>query len=361
MKITSVSSDCYRVPVRVPLKDEPIHHECLLVRVETDEGITGHGLSGPVLPRAAAEFVNKEAAPWLTGQDPMNTARIWQGLFQGFNVRTLSGAWSSGVSGIDIALWDIKGKVLGQPVYRLLGGARDRVPAYITFGLAAYSQEELVEVAKMLADEGHDKLKMVVGVIGSVKEDAARVRAVREAVGDDVELMIDANYLLSYPEALELCRRVEDCNLSWFEEPLYGNDYRLLAQLKGATSIPLAAGQNFGNVWQHRELIIHGAIDYSQPNVCYVGGYTEAAQVASLARAFNLPVANGGGWPHHNLHLQAGVPNGVRVEFHFLMWMVGNELFEGTPQPQDGWADLPTEPGLGFEPRAEVLEQFRLD
>lgn len=154
---------------------------------------------------------------------------------------------------------------------------------------------------------------------------------------------------------------LEDCNLSWFEEPVWGNDYRLLAQLKQSTSIPIAAGQNFGNVWQHRELITHGAIDYSQPNVCYVGGYTEGARVASLARAFNLPIANGGGWPQHNLHLQAGVANGFRVEFHFLMWKVVDQLFRGAPQPAAGWADLPSEPGLGFEPCPETCQQFVID
>ena len=130
--------------------------------------------------------------------------------------------------------------------------------------------------------------------------------AVRDAVGDRVQLMMDANYLFSLNMASELCHRVEDCNLSWFEEPVFGNDARLLARLRERTSIPLSAGQNEGSLARHLELLSHGAVDILQPNVCYVGGFTQGQKVAAMAQAYNIPIANGGGWPHHNMHLQAG-------------------------------------------------------
>ena len=124
------------------------------------------------------------------------------------------------------------------------------------------------------------------------------------------------------------------------------------------TSIPLAAGQNEGHRFRHRELIANHAVDIAQPNVCSVGGYTEAVKVAALAQAFNLPIANGGGWPHHNMHLQAAMANGWRVEFHFEMWGVGDKIYKEPPAPDHGWVTLPDTPGLGLEPRLDALKEF---
>ena len=361
MKITKVEAKSYRVPVSVPLKQEPMPREVVIAQIETDEGLVGYGLTGHILRGAIAEFINHEAGPFLIGRDPLPAEKVWSDLFQTFNVRTLTGVWSSAVSAIDIALWDIRGKHHGVPTSQLLGGARTRVPAYITFGLLEYSCEELVEIARMFVDEGHDKLKMVVAVnrAHDPAEDARRVHAVRRAIGDRTELMIDANYLFSFPDALRLCGLVEDCGLSWFEEPLYGNDFRLLADLRRKTRIPIAAGQNLGHVWHHRELIVNQAVDISQPNACYVGGYTEGLKVAALARAFNLPIANGGGWPHHNLHLQAAAPNGTLVEFHYLMWKTGEALFSNAPGPVKGWVEVPQVPGLGLDLSPEA-EKYRI-
>lgn len=200
---------------------------------------------------------------------------------------------------------------------------------------------------------------MVVGVHGAqdTAEDAARVRAVRDAVGDGVELMVDANYLFSFPNALDLCRRIEPYAIRWFEEPVYGNDARLLANLRRQTRIPISAGQNEGHKWRHRELLVHEAVDILQPNVVYVGGYTEALKVAAMAQSYNVPIANGGGWPHHNMHLIAGVANGWRVEFHVPMWVTGEMIFKETPKPVKGSVTLSEQPGLGLEPNDEALQE----
>jgi len=263
------------------------------------------------------------------------------------------------VSAIDIALWDIKGKHYREPVWRLLGGAQNPVQAYVTFGLKQYEKDQLVEVAKQLVERGETRLKMVVAVDPeNPKLDAERVRAVREAVGDQAELMIDANYLFSFNRALELCKLVEPYGITWFEEPVYQNDAKLLADLRRHTDIPLAAGQNEGHRFRHRELIVNHAVDIAQPNVCSVGGYTEAVKVAALAQAFNLPIANGGGWPHHNMHLQAAMANGWRVEFHFEMWGVGDKIYHEPAAPDHGWVTLPETPGLGLEPRADILKGY---
>jgi L-alanine-DL-glutamate epimerase-like enolase superfamily enzyme len=343
----------------VPLLTEPIVASIVFVAVETDAGVTGYGLTRGSQRHAIKEFINREAGPFLKDKNPLETERVWNHLLKQFNARVQTGMWSSAVSAIDIALWDIKGKHYKEPVWRLLGGAQNPVQAYVTFGLRHYSKEQLIEVAKQLVKQGETRLKMVVAVDPeNPRVDAERFKAVRKAVGDEVELMIDANYMFSFNRALELCKLLEPYHITWFEEPVYQNDALLLADLRRHTSIPIAAGQNEGHRFRHRELIANHAVDIAQPNVCHVGGYTEAVKVAALAQAFNLPIANGGGWPHHNMHLQAGMANGWRVEFHFEMWGVGDKIYKEPPAPVNGWVTLPDTPGLGLEPRFEALREF---
>ncbi len=362
MKIARVEATTHNVMVPVPLLKEPVPRPMVFCQVETDEGITGYGISGPIQRLGVREFINREVAPKVKGMDPLATERIWHRLYIDLNPRSQTGVWSSAVSALDIALWDIKGKMFKQPVWRLLGGAQDRVPAYITFGLPEYSIEQLIEAAKSFAAQGQDKLKMVVGVAGDsqdYREDARRVRAVREAIGDEVQLSIDANYMLQFNNALKLCKAIEDCNIEWFEEPLWGNDARLLHELRTRTSIPISAGQNEGHRFRHLELLIHQAVDILQPNVVYGGGYTEGMKIAGMAQAFNVPIANGGGWPHHNMHLQAAVPHGWRIEYHYVMWKCGDMLFNGTVGPERGWTTMPERPGLGLEPNWDALKEWQ--
>ena len=359
MQITDVRATLHRIPVEMPLLKDKVWTVIVFVAVETDQGITGYGLTRAAQRFGAREFINREAAPFLRGKNPVETERIWHQLYTTFNPRAQTGMWSSAVSAIDIALWDIKGKYYKEPVWRLLGGAQNPVPAYVTFGLKQYTKEQLVEVAKSCVAQGAHRLKMVVAVDPeNPSVDAERVQAVREAVGEKVELMIDANYLFSFNRALELCKLVEPYRITWFEEPVYQNDAHLLADLRRHTSIPIAAGQNEGHRFRHRELIVNRAVDIVQPNVCSVGGYTEAVKVAALAQAFNLPIANGGGWPHHNMHLHAAMANGWRVEFHVDMWKVGEAIYQNPPAPKDDWVTLAETPGLGLEPRLEALKEY---
>ena len=196
----------------MPLLKAPITTSFVFVTVETDNGATGFGLTRSSQRFAVREFINREAAPFLRGKNPLETERIWNQLWSQFNPRAQTGMWSSAVSAIDIALWDLKGKHYSEPVWRLLGGAQNPVPAYVTFGLKQYTIEQLVDVGKQLVTQGEKRLKMVVAVDpDNPRLDAERVRAVREAVGDDVELMIDANYLFSFNRALELCKLIEPC------------------------------------------------------------------------------------------------------------------------------------------------------
>ena len=231
MKISSVQATLHNIPVHVPLLEKTIKRPIIFVEINTDEGVTGYGLTGGMQRFGVKEFINWELAPFLKGRNPLETEALGHEMLLTFNPRSQTGVWSSAVSAVDIALWDIKGKHYKEPVWRLLGGARKKVPAYITFGLLEFDRQQLVEMARRFAAEGQDKLKMVVAVNNAEDpaEDAARVKVVREAIGDKVELMMDANYLFSFNRALELVKRVEPYNITWFEEPLYGNDVRLLA------------------------------------------------------------------------------------------------------------------------------------
>ena len=192
------------------------------------------------------------------------------------------------------------------------------------------------------------------------KDDVPRVQATRDAIGPNVDLMIDANCWFNPHDAFMLSKALEDCNLTWFEEPIQANDVRALADLRRRTSVPISAGQMEGHRWRFRELVVHHAVDVLQPNVLYNGGYTEALKVAHLAQAFNLPMANGGGWPMFNMHLLAGIMNGGPVEFHYGMWMTGKHFFEGTPDPVNGKVTIPDRPGLGFTPKYDALEDARI-
>ena len=258
------------MPVFVPLLKEPITTSIVFVTIETDGGVAGYGLTRGSQRFGIREFINREAAPFLCGKNPLETERVWNQLYKQFNPRAQTGMWSSAVSAIDIALWDIKGKHYKEPVWRLLGGAQNPVPAYVTFGLKQYSTDQLVEVAGQLVSQGEKRLKMVVAVDPENPQlDAERVRAVRQAVSDGVELMIDANYLFSFNRALELCKLVEPYRITWFEEPVYQNDALLLADLRRHTTIPIAAGQNEGHRFRHRDLIRRRTnIGRQQPNEC---------------------------------------------------------------------------------------------
>ena len=381
MKISSITAEAYSIPVKAPPLTRGFHHPFVLVRIETDDGFVGHGPSGGGgMSAAMAFFIKRMVAPVLTGENPLNHERIWQMLYARFNQRGLTGFWSSVASAIDIALWDIKGKHARLPIATLLGGAHAARPTYVTFGVAEYSQDQLIEAAGTLIAAGHRRLKMVVGgvrqqaageagtagppgVTGeSLREDARRVHALRDAVGPDVELMIDANCELSVAQALELAAMVDDCNLSWFEEPVTANHPSALAQVRARTRIPIAAGQFIGHAWEHAALVEAGAVDVVQPGVTTVGGFTEALRVAAMARACGVSISNGGGYAQHNLHLHAGVPNGGHLEHHGLIMQAVERVFVGLPETQDGWMSVPAGPGLGFEPRpAEELAEFRLE
>ena len=371
MKIARVTA----VPLNVPLHitrvgvDRKTSLASCYVEVETNDGIVGHGLSGITEEDVIAQIVNHVAGPAIVGDDPLAHERVWEKLYWLLMPRGQTGYAAHALAAIDVALWDIKGKAFGQPVWRLLGGARQRVPVYATFGFGFFDREQLAAAARLWVSQGFRRLKMTVGnealrrrdgrpLTDVIREDAARVEAVREAVGPDVELFIDANCNLDLHHATRLVEMIKPCDISFFEEPLTQNDALQMAQLRRASGIALACGQNEGLLFRFRDLLLREAIDYAQPNVVISGGYTQCLKIAGLAAAFNVPVANGGAWGFHNMHLQAGVANGTLVEHHYLAVELCRQIYRDLPDPADGHFTLTDAPGLGFEPNHDAIREI---
>ena len=341
-----------------------------LVEVQADDGLTGYGFTAITEEEVVAAAINEVVAPNLQGEDPLAHERIWERLYWLLSPRGQTGYASHAIAAVDVALWDLKGKRLNQPVWRLLGGARSKVPVYTTFGFGAYNRDELATAAKWWHGLGHKRLKMVVGhhalqrrdeprlIEEVIAEDARRVRAVRDAVGMEVDLHVDANCSLDTFHAVRLARSLEEFGLSFFEEPVRDNDVPSLLSLKGTTRIPLAAGQNEGLSWRFRDFMAARCVDIVQPNVVISGGFTQCAKIAGMAAAFNMPIANGGAWAHWNMHLHAGLANGGLVEYHYPAVKVCEAIFGALPAPVDGWLALPETPGLGFEPKAELVREL---
>jgi len=372
MKITRVHATPLNLPVEMgaPGRSKSTSLSLCLVDVETDTGLTGTGMTAITEEEVIAAIVNEIAAPALDGADPLCHERLWDRLYWLLTPRGQSGYAAHAMAAIDLALWDIKGQALGQPCWKLLGGARAQVPVYATFGFAFYGREELAEAAAAWSQRGFKRLKMTVGHHGLQRrdepraladvsaEDVQRIRAVRDAVGPEVQLYIDANCSLDYLHALQLAQRVQEYGISFFEEPVTQNDIPNLAKLRAKTSIPLAAGQNEGLASRFRDMLVAQAVDVVQPNVCITGGYTQCLRIGGMAAAFNAQLANGGAWPHHNMHLHAGLANGSLVEYHSVAVECCKQVFDDLPEPEGGMLTLPERPGLGFSPNRERIAEL---
>jgi L-alanine-DL-glutamate epimerase-like enolase superfamily enzyme len=348
--------------------DRQVTDTVCFVEVETDTGLTGHGLTQHADSAAVALQINN-VAPKIVGLDALANERIWHVLYW-----TLSGgaqvqyaSWA--ISAIDTAIWDIKGKALDQPVWKLLGGAREKVQAYATIGVPGADTDQLIEAARRLVAMGFTCIKTQAGRPGLdhlrgqkpmmeiIRNDARRIKSLREALGDEIEIGIDAQCRLDLPHAMELVRLVQPYNVGFFEEPLVQNDVLLMADMRRRTTMPIHAGQSEGLAFRYRDMLIHNAIDVLQPNPAVTGGFTQCVRIAGLASAFNVPI-NGGGYFWHHIHLQGGVAAGTTVEYQTAAVKTCEAIFRGMPPLVKDWVTLPDTPGLGFEPIPERINDF---
>jgi D-galactarolactone cycloisomerase len=343
-----------------------------LVRVATQDGAYGWGEGyGPArVVQAGVQFL----APLIEGQDPLHEATLWQIMHRRSQDYARRGVLVAALSAIDIALWDLKGKLLGQPVSILLGGRRrDRVRVYATgmyFSPGPDLPSRLAAEAQGYVRQGFGALKMKVGL--GVRQDAENVRAVRAAIGPEVRLMVDANHAFSRPEALALAREIELLDISWFEEPLSPEDYEGYAELRTRTAIPIAGGECEHLCAGFRHLVAGRCVDVAQPDICAAGGLTEARRIVALAHAFGTNVT-----PHcwgtgiafaAALHLASGldvIPGRLIAPEPLLeMDRTENPLRDRLTVPRfevDGGAvTVPAAPGLGIDVDAGLLREYQV-
>ena len=381
MKITAVRASWLSAripPERAHVSDfgrNDSFNTCL-VEVDTDAGLTGLGEAKVGVGNlgnyaGVVELIRRELGPAVVGRDPADITAIWDALYGGsrahyggregrlFPTVGRRGITVAAISGIDIALWDLAGQALGVPVWRLLGGQyRDRVPAYASGGWAPVGA-----IGKQLAqyvDRGHRAVKMRVGLQdASVDDSAARVREVREALGREIGIMVDAHGTWSVRDALRFARKVEPYDLAWFEEPVSADNPAGLAEVRRATDIPIATGENEQTRFGFRDLIAAGAVDILQPDIAIAGGITECQRICALAAAHELTVA-----PHlwgsailfaAGLHLCVATPCATTVEFSRGENPLLHELVEEPFDLRDGAVLAPERPGLGLTLRRDFV------
>ena len=341
-----------------------------LVKVIAEDGSYGWGEGyGPAtVVKAGVEFL----APLAVGEDPLQVEAIWSKM----HLRALDyarrGVLVAAISAIDIALWDLRGKLLGQPVSTLLGGRRrERVKVYATGMYFTQTDDlsgKLADEARLYASQGFRALKMKVGL--GLETDVKHVRAVRQAIGADVQLMVDANHAYSLSEALRFARQVEELDINFFEEPVSPEDYEGYRELRRRTSIAIAGGECEYLLAGFRQLLSQRCVDIAQPDICGAGGLTETKRIAALAYAFQTNVI-----PHSwgtgiafaaGLHLVSTldiVPGRLRMPEAILeMDRSENALRDNLTEPkfaiENGRVTVPTAPGLGVDVDPDYLAQY---
>lgn len=342
-----------------------------VVEIETDEGLIGWGeCYGPEWMTAA---VVKSVAPWLIGEDPLRTDFLWQKIYAGLRDHGQKGVVIQGLSGIDIALWDIKGKRFGVPVHQLMGGPlRTEVQAYATGLYRRKSGDPVsylaVEAAQYVAD-GFKAVKLKVGF--GVEEDAEVTRAVRAAIGPDVALMIDANHAYDAVAAIRLGRMIEAHDIGWFEEPVPPEDVAGYRAVKAALSIPIAGGECEFTRFGFRDLLVSRALDIVQPDTCAAGGLAECKKIADMAEAFGIrynPHVWGTGIAiAASLQLLAVLPSHTppslapvepMLEFDRTEHPIRQAILTRPIEHVSGSVRVPNGPGLGIEVNREALARF---
>jgi L-alanine-DL-glutamate epimerase-like enolase superfamily enzyme len=350
------------IPLDVPsatgmIKDGTSSIACLVVSVDTDDGVTGETLLFAFEPSYLAIYdaLLRALEPMIVGEDPTAPERLWERLHQKTVFLGAEGIAVFGRSAIDRACWDIAGKAAGLAVHRMVGAMRDRVPAYASGLWLSMSLDELARQAHEYVEQGFRAMKMRVGS-PVMATDVERVRIVREAVGPDVALMVDANKRLDVGRAIRLAHALEPYQLTWFEEPLSVHDLEGAARIRAATGTPMAAGESVFARHGIARLIDAGAVDVVMPDLGRVGGFSEMLKVAHMAAIRNL-VVSPHNYPHESLQVLGAIANGTFVEC--LPWFY--PLYRESIVVHDGSVAIPQAPGLGcsFDPAA--IERYRVD
>ena len=343
--------------------------QALIVKVHTEEGITGLGESayfgGPIV--TTATVIEKELAPLFIGQNPFQVEYLWDLVYRTTVQHGRRGLIIAALSGIDIALWDIIGKAVNKPLYQIIGWFRQKVEAYASAGFYAEGKgvKELCREMESYVAAGFKTLKMKVGGLG-IHEDLERVEGVRKAIGNKIDLAVDANSNWDVPTARWMGKQLENLAIKWIEEPVSPDDIEGSAIVAQSTVIPVSGYEQETTRYGFRALIENRAVQIVQPDVTWSGGITECKRIAALASSWNLPcrphVFSSGVCLAANLHFIASIPNGDLVEldrnFNPLRDLL---IYESLSTDSTGMIALPDRPGLGIDLNPEILKKYRCD
>jgi D-arabinonate dehydratase len=361
MKITDITVEAFRWQRAKPIRNGKHTYSTVsvaLIKTHTDEGLTGIGVgSAGEVERATIERLKPE----LIGEDPINVERLWHKMWIPKLIGR-RGLTTRAISGIDISLWDLRAKVAGLPLYKLLGGYRDRVPTYLAGGYYGEGKglKELAEEMETNLKMGARAVKMKIGG-ASIADDVERVRIVRQTIGSEIKLMVDANCAYRYYEAIQIARRIEEFDIFWFEEPVAPDDYEGHRKIAEATIIPIATGENEYTRYGFRDLIEHNSAAILNADAKILGGVTEFMKVAALAQAHDLDIAPHGSQDIH-VHLVAAISNGLILEYYpeavdpLRVTMYQHNLSLNA----DGTVSPPEVPGIGLDPDYNVLGPYRV-
>ena len=358
----------------VDLLDMPIDamgsfrfHSWLVVEVMSDTGEVGIG-NAALAPRVTKQLIDLYLKPILIGQNPFDSEYLWQTMYRRTIAFGRKGVGMVGISAVDIAIWDLLGKLTKQPVFRLLGGkTKQRIPVYAS---RLYSQplDELAKEAQKYKEEGYRAMKLRFGwgpVDGApgMQRNVELVRTVRQVVGDEIDVMADAYMGWTLDYARRMIPLLEPFHLRWVEEPVIPDSIAGYAALKAMNVVPISGGEHEFTVYGFRDMLEAKAVDYIQFDTNRVGGITQARKISAMAEAFEVPVI-----PHagqmHNFHIVMASLNSPMAEFFPIVDVeIGNELFwyvfEGEPLPKDGYIELDdNKPALGVVINEEALKQF---
>lgn len=348
--------------------------DALIVKVHTDEGITGIGEvdSAPLAARSAilgpySHTITSGLKHLILGEDPFQTEYIWEKMYRQNSYAGRFGIGLHAMSGIDMALWDIKGKKLGMPVWRLLGGGFHKKIRCYASSLFGATPQETGERARRFADQGFSAVKFGWAPMGKDAEtDRKLVSEARRGLGDGPDLMIDAGLVWDAKTAIQRAHAFSEHNIFWLEEPLVPDDYVGYRKLTQASEIRIAAGEQESGRHTFKRLLDEGNIDVVQVDLTRCGGFTEAMKIATMAADRGLPVANHGFTTYINvaaaLHWLNSVPNALIAEFVSEEGTgMREEITRQRIRARDGYLEIPQEPGLGIDLDEEAIRRMRQD
>jgi L-alanine-DL-glutamate epimerase-like enolase superfamily enzyme len=362
MTIASVRADHYRIPLPVAVSDSTHGtmeaFELVTVRVRDEGGAEGLGYTYTVGTGGGAiqDLIARDLGPTLAGADETRIEAIWQKLWWQVHYVGRGGLAVHAISAIDTALWDLMARRRGLPLWRLLGGHDPQVPAYAGGIDLFFTLDQLLRQTEDNLAKGFRAIKMKVGR-ARLAEDTARIAAMREVVGPDVPLMVDANMRWSADQAIRAARAFAPHEVFWLEEPTIPDDVPGHVRILREGGLPIAAGENLHSIYEFQALLAAGGVSFPEPDLSNCGGVSVWLKVARLAEAANLPVTSHGVHDLH-VHLLAAVPNASYLEVHGF----GLERFMAEPLTiVDGRAIAPERPGHGVELDWQGLDALRAD